>query len=532
MIQIYTDDVLTFDSRLEEYNLLGLSVQLGLNKGGTAEIIMPPEHPAHSSFTSYKSIVEIRRDAELLFRGRALSPADDFYNRRTITCEGELCFFRDSVMRPYLYQDDPASIFTALVTNHNAQVEEAKRFVVGTITVTDPNDYIRMESEKAEQTSDTLNTLLERCGGYIVFTTNSSGQRVVNWYKSLGYRSTQLIEFGENLLDFARTESNADLATAILPYGAADDTGTRVTIKSVNGGVDYVQDEQAVALRGFIMQPVYWDDVTEPANLLTKAQQYLASSKQILTSLSLSAVDLSLVDANLDQFQIGDDIHVVSKPHSVDAWFQLTQLDLDLLNPEKDKVTLGSTVASLTGATVDSARGLQSSVVSTVRQTMSGYDADTTAAIQAAVASMTSLINQTRDEIQLMVEEKYATGDEVTGAISTQITQLSDSITFQFNQLSSAIDGNDAEARRQFTELRQYIRFEAGNIILGETGNEITLRIENDRVSFLDAGAEVAYFSDKQLHVLDGRFLNSLRIGAFAWIPRANGNLSLVKVGD
>ena len=120
----------------------------------------------------------------------------------------------------------------------------------------------------------------------------------------------------------------------------------------------------------------------------------------------------------------------------------------------------------------------------------------------------------------------------MTGAISTQITQLSDSITFQFNQLSSAIDGNDAEARRQFTELRQYIRFEAGNIILGEAGNEITLRIENDRVSFLDAGAEVAYFSDKQLHVLDGRFLNSLRIGAFAWIPRANGNLSLVKVGD
>ena len=90
----------------------------------------------------------------------------------------------------------------------------------------------------------------------------------------------------------------------------------------------------------------------------------------------------------------------------------------------------------------------------------------------------------------------------------------------------------DDYSRRQFTELRQYIRFEAGNIILGEAGNEITLRIENDRVSFLDAGAEVAYFSDKQLHVLDGRFLNWLRIGAFAWIPRANGNLSLVKVGD
>ena len=48
----------------------------------------------------------------------------------------------------------------------------------------------------------------------------------------------------------------------------------------------------------------------------------------------------------------------------------------------------------------------------------------------------------------------------------------------------------------------------------------------------MDNGAEVAYFSNNQLIITDGHFLNSLRIGAFAWVPRENGNLSLVKVGD
>lgn len=238
MIQLFTDGVLSYDSRLEDYDLHGLKVTAGVNKGGTAEIVMPPDHPAYNRFTSYKTIVELYRDARLLFRGRALYHADDHYNQRTIVCEGELCFFQDAVSRPYLYQDSPAAVFTAVVGVYNAQVEPVKRFKVGTITVVDANDYIRMESESAETVLDTINKLQKRCGGYIVFTTDpDDGARVVNWYASLGYRSGQVIEFGENLLSFSRSGANTSLCTAVLPYGAKDEnTGLRVTIESVNGG--------------------------------------------------------------------------------------------------------------------------------------------------------------------------------------------------------------------------------------------------------------------------------------------------------
>ena len=111
------------------------------------------------------------------------------------------------------------------------------------------------------------------------------------------------------------------------------------------------------------------------------------------------------------------------------------------------------------------------------------------------------------------------------------MTQLADSFEFLFTELRTHVDANDADARAQFTEFKKYIRFENGNIILGESGNEITLRLENDRIAFLDDGAEVAFFADKQLTVKDASFLNSMRIGSFAFIPRDNGNLSLVKVG-
>ena len=533
MIQVYADDMTVYNSRLNDYALLGLKTTAGVNKGGTAEIVMPPGHPAYDGFISYRSIVEIARDDELLFRGRALYPTDDFYNRRTITCEGERCFLRDAVMRPYLYQDTPAVIFADVIGLYNAQVEAAKQFQVGTVTVTDANDYIRLESEKAEQVADTIDKLVERCGGYIVFTTNDEGLRVINWYAALGYQSGQVIEFGENLLDFSRTQSSTDLATRIIPYGAkSEETGERVTITSVNDGLDFIEDADAVALRGVIAKPVYWDDVTEPANLLTKAQQYLATSKMIITTLELSAVDLAVLDKDIDSLRVGDTIQVKSQPHGVDDSFLLRERTYNLLDPAQDKVVLGKDLTTLTGADVAGDRDALSQLHRTEHVIKADYTLNIAKAVEETTRTLATLIQQTSESILLEVSETYATNDELTGQISTSMTQLADSFNFEFETLKATVDANDTEARAQFETIHKYIRFVDGTIVLGEEGNELTLQIENDRISFLADGSEVAYFSDKQLYVLDGHFINSLRIGKFALIPRENGNLSLVKVGD
>lgn len=532
MIKVYADDLLVYDSRLEDYALTELTVTAGLNTGGTASVGMPPNHPAYHAFVSYRTLVTIYRDDLLLFRGRALYPSDDFYNRRTITCEGEKCFLLDSVIRPYVYQDGPAAIFADIIAQHNAQVDPFKQFVVGTVTVTDPNNYIRMESESALQTSDVIDKLVERCGGYIIFTTNTDGQRVINWYEDLTYQSRQVIEFGENLLDFARTSANTDLATVIIPYGAKDETtGVRLDITSVNDGLDFIQDYDAVALRGVIARPVYWDDITLPENLLAKAQQYLASSKLVITSLELTAVDLSDLDKDIDTFQVGDLVQVRSRPHGVDELFQLTERSYNLLDPQNNgQVTLGKNVATLTGADAAGDKRSTSELQRLEQNVRATFTIDNTAAIEEIRQTMTTLIQQTTEAIRLEVSEQYTSNGDLMAQVETVMTQLSDAFEFQFTQLQVTVDENDAEAREQFETIQKYIRFEDGDIILGEAGNELILRIENDRISFLDDGAEVAYLSNKRLYVTDGHFLHSLRVGAFAWVPRANGNLSLMRV--
>lgn len=533
MIQLYVDDMLVYDSRVKATALLGLKAQLGLNKGGAATIILPPEHPAYNDFISYRSIVTIYRDGVLRFRGRALYPTDDFNLIRTITCEGERCFLRDGIHRPHTYNDKPANIFTQIIGQYNAQVEAFKQFVVGTISGISTNAVV-IENEEAETFLATVDKLVELCGGEIVFTTNPQGQRVINWYADISYSNRQTIEFGENLVDFSRTSANTDLATVIIPYGAKDEsTGDRLTIESVNGGLDFIKDDEAMALRGVIAKAVYWDEIVTPDALLTKAQQYLNDSKNIISSLTLTAIDLSLLDKNIDSFRVGDTIKVRSKPHGVyDEYYQLTEQDIDFLHPQNDRIVLGKNIASLTGSDVASARKNDDTIRRINRAIRSDYNVNTDAIIEEAKTVLTSLIQQTTEALKLEVNEQYMTQDEVKEAISTTMTQLSDSFEFLFTEMRTTVDANDVEAREQFTELKKYIRFEDGNIILGQAGNEITLRIEGKKIVFLDGGAEVAYFTENHLTVKDANFLNSMRIGDFAFIPRANGNLSLVKVGE
>ena len=361
MIQIYADGALVYDSRVEEYDLIGLTITTGLNKGGTAEITMPKSHPAYSSFTPYRTIVEIHRDGDVRFRGRALYPTDDFDNNRTITCEGELCFLQDYVRGPYKTTTTPKAMFTALIAEYNEAMEEWKRFTLGALFgISDTREY-DFESEEAETALDTINKLLELCGGYIVFGTNTSGARVIDWIKTTGSNSTQTIDAGENLFDFGRTYANTELCTVVLPYGAKNTTtGERLTIASINNGKPTITSAAAVALRGTIMKAVVWDEVTNVYELEELARSYLDNHTNLIESMTISALDLTyaentvdLATEQLDSFKLGDMIRVVSKAHSLDERFQLTEMTENLLNPEQSLITLGKETKTLTALSVE-----------------------------------------------------------------------------------------------------------------------------------------------------------------------------------
>lgn len=532
MIQAYADGVLFYDSRLDEYRLLELSYTEGVNVSGTASFKMAASHPAFNRFVAYRTEVTIYRDGALLFRGRALTPADDFYNCRTITCEGERGFFLDSVLEPYLYQDSPAAIFAAVIGEHNAQVDDFKRFEVGTVTVTDDNDYVRLESESAATTTAVLDKLVGRCGGYITFTTNASGARVVNWLAELNYANNQALEFGKNLTDYARTDAAVSPITVLAPYGAAAENGERLTIESITGS-KYIEDTEAIALRGRIVARVYWDDVTKPENLLRKAEAYLAEHRNLITSLQLSGVDLSLLDKSLDAFRPGDRVQVVSKPHGVDESFLLMEKSEDLITAGAGSITLGKEKKSLTGLGVAGDKQSASDLQRTTEQIRADMQLGIAAAMEETERKLSSLIEQTSEMIRMEVSDTYTTNDRLQASLATTMTQLSDSFTFTFNELRAVVGANDATAREHIVEQASYIRMKDGAIVIGKSdAGSVELTIENDLIVFRKNGEAFGWWDGVDFHT--GNIVVEVneraQFGDFAFTPRSNGSLSFWKV--
>lgn len=503
MISAFADGALIYDSRLDEMPLLGLTVTESENKAGTASLVLPPDHPYYTRFVGMRTIVEVYEDGDLVFRGRALYPTDDFYRRRTITCEGERGFLNDGIHRPYVYHIAPSAIFRTVIGLYNAEADEEKRFVVGTVEVADDTPLL-LESEDAESFNETLDRLVELRGGYVTFTTNADGARCINWVITYGRHVNQHIEIGENLTDYAGADETLDVATVLVPFGALDDTtGQRLTIASVNGGADYIVDDTAKGYRGSIEKAVIFDDVTDPNLLLFRAREHLAKVKNAVTSLQLSAVDLSAIDKTLATFRVGDSVRVISSPHGLDEDFRVTERTRDMLDPAGGLISLGKTRTTLTGLDVEGDRN----VVKIINNVRKAYKVNLENAIQQSELTMSSLIEQTSQSILLQVSETYVTGhevDEKIAGVELTVDGLSTTVENtrgEVSNLSQTVNGFDARisnAEGAVTTLTATVGGLDGRIENAEADVlSLTARADTFDVSLTNANKDIAALTAK-----------------------------------
>ena len=530
MYSVYCDNFLLYNDQQEEYKIYNPKLEMELNKINSLEFTIYNDHPNFDRMQRLKSIIQVFQDGFLLFRGRILDDIQGFFNEKEVSCESDLAFLVDSIQRPYDFTGTPAALFTQFITSHNAQVDEVKRFKVGNITVTDPNDYIsRAESEYLNTWESIQKKLLETLGGYIWIRHEEDGV-YIDYLEELNLLSPQKIEFGKNLLDLKRETKGADIATAIIPLGAKEEgSENRVTIASVNNGVDYVYNSEAVDTYGWIFKVAKFDEITDVSELMAKGNEYLEEQVLMFYTMELSAADLATVDKTVASFHLGTKVRVTTKPHSIDQLFLITKISIDLFQPGANKLTLGNSFYTMTEQAVKGQTSLQNQLVSissNLDEIVSKSLAETEKRLSAELEATAEGISSTLKEEFYLKED----ADAVISSISTQVTQNAQAVEIKFTEFSqdleAVVEGTDAE----FQEIHKYIRFVDGNIILGESGNELTLKIENDKITFYDGFHAVAYFNNDKLYVTDGEFTNSLRLGDFAFVPRQSGNTSFMKV--
>ena len=198
-------------------------------------------------------------------------------------------------------------------------------------------------------------------------------------------------------------------------------------------------------------------------------------------------------------------------------------------NPQNNKLTLGTQYATFSESQLNTEKAIEnvSNNVSETNTKVQNY-------VTEQVTTLNSNIEQSAGAIRTEVAETYTSKSELNEykeSVSTQFTQTSNDFTFTFSELRQFIDNVDGDQQTQFEEIRKFIQLLDGDIILGEVGNPLKLKIENDRIAFILNGVEGAYWANGNFYITDVRVLTSIRIGNYAFIPRSNGNLSFKWVG-
>lgn len=352
MYRVYCNDSPLYDLRDEDLVLISPTVKIGENTAGSFEFSILPKHPHYEEVNELTSVITAYDGDEEIFCGRVVEITKDLYNRKKVICEGELAYFNDSIQRPAKYQGlTVRGYLETLVNIHNQQVKNQgidKTFKVGAVTVQDKNDYV-YKYTNWESTLEVIKTdLLNTYGGYLRIR-KENGVRYIDYLADYPNTNTQVIEFGSNLLDFTHDMVASDIVTAVIPLGARLEDVTEVkgldaylTIKDVNGGVDYVYSQEAVKSYGWIFKTVKWDDVHVADNLLRKGKEYLSDIQFAQITLTVSAVDLHMLHVDMERIKVLDEIRVTSSPNGLDRFFPVSEMTIYLDKPSNNKLTLGT----------------------------------------------------------------------------------------------------------------------------------------------------------------------------------------------
>ncbi|GIO26391.1 phage tail spike protein [Ornithinibacillus bavariensis] len=148
-----------------------------------------------------------------------------------------------------------------------------------------------------------------------------------------------------------------DVITRLIPLGtriesedenAADISQARLTIASVNGGLDYLDDLDLQEEFGIVEGEVIFDDVTQPNILKTRGQQFLNSQKASKTSYDVNPVDVSLIDSSFEAFECGNWHQIINPVFEIDEPLQIIEQTIDINVPQNASLTIGEKYKSLT----------------------------------------------------------------------------------------------------------------------------------------------------------------------------------------
>lgn len=517
-----------------------------------------PNNAGYEKLNANTTLVRVRNTKRNRddFVGRVLqvNPSMDSNGMfmKKVVCEDRLGFLHDSV-QPFSdvhhYEGDDSrtgleEFIDVLLGNHNAQVEEYKRIYRGTVTVSpfESSDGVT-KGLNWESTFDAVKEkLLDSFGGFLVLR-ETAGVLYLDYLESVGTTRSTTIEIGRNMRSISKEVDPSGIVTRLVPLGAKvtslDESGNeveteeRLTIASVNDGLDYIVSEAYEKQFGIKYATVTFDDVTDANNLLRKGTDWLAENNGLSVSHDIDALDLSMIGLDIDDFVLYDRYPVINHKLGINDLLQIVKKNTNIIEPHSSSFEMGDTLKRLSDAMLDYTTGLEN-IRNELPNVIANEVNKQTTTIYTYVNESIATFEYDPEKIWASIEDRttaksdYETFSEIVRNI---LKMEADGTTMIFQTINEAIEEVGGIEASHRAELLTYIRFSENGIEIGKEGNAITMKLDNDSLDFYNNGTRVAYISNNQLYITEGRFLQSVRIGNYGFVPESNGSVSFAYLG-
>ena len=325
------------------------SCKFGINTIDSFTFTIFPNNDGYNLIYPLKTLVEVKNlnTNNVEFEGRVLlqTPKMDSSGiiYKTVVCESYLGYLNDSVQSYETISGVSAEeLFKKIINNHNSQVENSKKFIIGEIKIGTSSSDNEDRYLNYEKTFDSINkNLIERFGGEL--RVRKAGDNIyIDYIKEIGEKKNTVIALANNLIAIEQEKDPSEIITRLIPVGAKlENSDERLTITSINGGINYVEDEEAIKEFGVIVDTVNFDDITEAIELLNKAKSYLKENNKIKKKYKIDALDLSTIDLNFDSFEVGNTYRVINPLMNIDEELRIIEKTLDINSPQNSSLTFG-----------------------------------------------------------------------------------------------------------------------------------------------------------------------------------------------
>lgn len=542
--RVYYGDYLLYDPVMTDYKLINPNWSTELSKVSGFYFTIPVSHPNFEFLELMKPLVRIYRDGVLKFKGRIYKMTNDFYGNKRCECEDCMAFLNDSLIAPFNFNGTTGELFRDIITWHNERVSQEQQIIIGNVVGNDELEVRRWQESYKPSLECFKTKILDPFGGYLKLRYDENENPVVDFLKEITEVCQQHVVYGKNLADHIIDENARGFATAVVPLGIQhieldpeSHDETRVTIEEVNGGKDYLINEDLASVYGVIYQKTSLTthpSIRLPETLMERGLQDLQRAVMYKRSVEVTMADLGFIE-DVNSPETGQNIIIDSAPHGGSVSYLLRRMQVDLSNPAMTIITLGDEKESFLAKTQ---RDIES-VGARVTNIENTYLTEAQNIAQTTIENNTSIL-QSAEAIILEALQNYVK----TTDYETQMAQLHTALTVAQGNITATntlVTEVQGDSNSRWNEITTYIRFDENGLTLGKNDSSdpsalpIKLRLANDKLYFFsgsddtsDVSTALAYFDSNGLSVKNVVATETLTIGDFYWQPEDNGSLSLV----